>query len=86
MIKPIGPQYVAAKQNQRVGLTHASNVINRLMRIYGLEEELQDQQEFKAAEMQTREFHATSLQSEPVVIAPALAELATTQSTFSWFD
>jgi len=81
MIKPIGPQYVAAKENQRVGLTHVSSVIERLMRIYGFEDELVEQQELAAAEMVTKEFTP-----EPAAITPTLPAMAGTQSTFSWFE
>lgn len=81
MIKPIGPQYITAKANQRVGLTHVSSVIERLMRIYGLEDELIEHQELQAAEMQTTEF-----EDESVVMAPAVPVAAGAQSTFSWFE
>ncbi len=81
MIKPIGPQYIAAKANQRVGLTHVSSVIERLMKIYGLEDELIEQQEAAAAEMVTAEFSA-----EPIAIAPEVAVPAATQSSFAWFE
>ena len=80
MIKPIGPQYIAAKENQRVGLTHVSSVIERLMKIYGLEDELIEQQEQEAAEMQTAEFE------EPVVLMPAVAVTAADQGTFAWYE
>jgi hypothetical protein len=81
MIKPIGPQYIAAKANQRVGLTHVSSVIDRLMRIYGLEDELIEQQELAAAEKATEEFA-----SEPIAIVPEVAVPAGTQSSFAWFE
>lgn len=81
MIKPIGPQYIAAKQNHRVGLTHASKVIDRLMRIYGLDEELNEQQEMTASTMQAEEFAP-----DETAIAPALPAMAGAQSTFSWFE
>ena len=81
MIKPIGPQYIAAKKNQRVGLTHVSSVIERMMRIYGLEDELLEQQEADAAAMQTEQFT-----TEPVIVSPALPAMASGQSTFSWFE
>ena len=80
MIKPIGPQYIAAKENQRVGLTHVSSVIERLMKIYGLEDELIEQQEQEAAEMQTEEFE------EPAVLMPAVAVTAADQGTFAWYE
>ena len=80
MIKPIGPQYIAAKENQRVGLTHVSSVIERLMKIYGLEDELIEQQEQEAAEMQTAEFE------EPAVLMPAVAVTAADQGTFAWYE
>jgi len=81
MIKPIGPQYIAAKDNQRVGLTHVSSVIERMMKIYGLEDELIEQQEQQAAAMTTKEFAP-----KPVAIAPALPVAAGSQSTFAWFE
>ncbi len=80
MIKPIGPQYIAAKENQRVGLSHVSSVIERLMRIYGLEDEMIEQQELEAAEIQTAEFNA---EQAPL---PALPVLAGTQNRFAWFE
>lgn len=80
MIKPIGPQYIAAKKNQRVGLTHVSSVIERLMRIYGLEDELIEQQEQEAAQMQTVEFDV-----DPVIV-PAISGSNVSQSTFAWFE
>ncbi|QEG24603.1 hypothetical protein [Mariniblastus fucicola] len=76
MIKPIGPQYIAAKNNRRVGLTHVSSVIDRLMRIYGLDEELEQH----AAESQTAEFE------EQAPIAPTMPIAAGAQGTFSWFE
>lgn len=80
MIKPIGPQYQAAKANRRVGLTHVSKVIERLMGIYGLQDEFVEQQEMDASEMQSEEFR------EPVVAMPALTVPAGTQATFAWFE
>lgn len=80
MIKPIGTQYQAAKRSQRVGLTRASKVIERLMRIYGLHDEFIDQQEAEASAMQTEEFN------EPVVMMPTVPVTAGTQATFSWFE
>lgn len=80
MIKPIGPQYIAAKTNQRVGLTHVSSVIERLMSIYGLEDELIEHQEQQAAEMQTAEFE------EPAVLMPVVAATAGDQGTFAWYE
>ena len=80
MIKAIQPQYQSATAQQRVGLTHASKVIERLMRVYGLQDELMDEQEFVAAELQTEEF------SEPVVMMPSLPVTVGTQSTFGWFQ
>ena len=79
MIKPIGPQYIAAKKNHRVGLTHVSKVVERLMRIYGLEGELIEQQEQEAAVMQTAEFDI-----DPVV--PAISGNNVSQSTFAWYQ
>lgn len=84
MIKPIGPQYIAAKENQRVGMTHVSSVIERLMRIYGLDDELMEQrelEEIEAAEMLTAEFA-----TESVAIAPAVPMATGAQSTFAWFE
>lgn len=80
MIKPIGPQYIAAKANQRVGLTHVSSVIERLMKIYGLEDELIEHQEKQAAEMQTSEFE------EPAVLMPGVPVIAGAQETFAWYE
>lgn len=79
MIKPIGPQYKTAKASQRVGMTHVSKVIRRLMRVYGLEDELVEQQELKASDIQCQEF------GEPVLM-PSVPVGAGTQSTFSWFE
>jgi len=81
MNKPLRTQYQATKKNSRVGLTHVSKVIERLMRIYGLDDELMDHQEDEAAAMQSAEFNA-----EPIVIAPALPVPAGNQSTFAWFE
>jgi len=81
MNKPIRTQYQAVKKNRRVGLTHVSKVIERLMRIYGLEDELIEHQEDEAAAMQTAEFDV-----EPIVIAPAMPVPAGNQSTFAWFE
>ena len=80
MIKPIGPQYQAAKASRRVGLTHASKVVERLMRIYGLQDEFIENQEMQASEMQSEAF------AEPVVALPAVAVPTGTQSTFAWFE
>ena len=79
MIKAIKPQYQAATR-QRSGLTHASKVIERFLRLYGLEEDLIDEQEFAAAQQQTEEF------SEPAVMMPSLPVTVGTQSTFGWFQ
>jgi hypothetical protein len=80
MIKPIGPQYIAAKANQRVGLTHVSSVIERLMKIYGLEDELIEHQEAAAAEMVTAEFE------EAAVLMPAMTVERGGQGTFAWYE
>ena len=80
MNKPIRPQYLSDKKNRRVGLTHISKVIQRLMRIYGLEDELIEHQEDEAAAMQSAEF------DDSVVIAPALPVAAGSQNTFSWYQ
>ena len=81
MIKPIGPQYVAAKKTQRVGLTHVSAVVERLMRIYGLEDEMIEQQELEADKMQTAEFDI-----EPTAIPASVSVSTDAQSTFAWFE
>lgn len=79
MIQPIQPQYQSPRNStQRRGLKHVSGVVERLMRIYGLEDDFIDHQEFTAAEQQSQEF------SEPVVMMPNVS-LAGTQSTFAWF-
>ena len=81
MFKPIGPQYIAAKKNQRVGLTHLSKVVERLMGIYGLEDELIELQEQEAAEMQSAEFDI-----QPIAVVPTVAGCNVTQDTFAWFE
>lgn len=80
MIKPIGPQYIEAKNNRRVGLVHVSKVIQRLMKIYGLEDELIEHQEMEASQMQSAEFHETP------VVAAAVPQMAAAQETFAWFE
>lgn len=79
MNKPIR-SHQAAKKNRRVGMTHISKVIERLMRIYGLEDELMEHQEVEAAAMQSNEFE------DSVVIVPALPVAAGAQDTFSWYQ
>ena len=47
MIQPIQPQYQSPRNStQRRGLKHVSGVVERLMRIYGLEDDFIDHQEF----------------------------------------
>ena len=50
------------------------------MRIYGLEDELIEQQEQEAAQMQTVEFDV-----DPVIV-PAISGSNVSQSTFAWFE
>lgn len=79
MIPPLRPQYQNTSNAPRRGLKHVSKVVERLMRIYGLEDDFIDHQEFGAAEKQSQEF------GEPVVMMPSVS-LAGTQSTFAWFE
>jgi hypothetical protein len=80
MNKPIRTHYQAAKDNRRVGLTHVSKVIERLMRVYGLQDELIEQQELEASEMQSEAFR------EPVASMPSVTVPSGTQATFAWFE
>jgi hypothetical protein len=78
MIKAITPQ---AKSQPRVGLTHASDVVARLLKMYGLESEMQELAEEKELAAAAR------VSAEFAPIAPALPVMSgTQQNTFAWFE
>lgn len=98
MIKAITPQLTS---QPRTGLNHASHAIARLMKIYGLESEMEQlaqerarEHELAAAEQISAEFTpefspvATAISNAAVTpLAPALPVLCgSQQNTFSWFE
>lgn len=66
---------------KRVGLVHVSSVIERLIKLYDLQADVEAVEEQDAATHFESEFG--NGHKVPVVIAPATS---TTQATFGWFE